>query len=108
MELKTKVNVIDNDSHLHGENVGLYFFHVKELFQTTMFVCLCKAVSDHDIHGAVEQGVSSFEELQAQLEVSTVCGTCECEAKSVFDQKLASEVSKRAPRSIPSLVLHQS
>lgn len=61
-----------------------------------MFVCLCKAVSDHDIHRAVERGVSSFAELQAELEVSTVCGTCACEAESVFDSKLATEVSRHA------------
>lgn len=70
-----------------------------------MFVCLCKAVSDHDIHGAVEQGVSSFEELQAELEVSTVCGACACEAQSIFDDKLALEVSKRTPKAVRALTL---
>ena len=70
-----------------------------------MFVCLCKAISDHDIHGAVEQGVSSFEELQSKLEVSTVCGACACEAKTVFSEKLAIEVSKRLPVAAQELTL---
>ncbi len=62
-----------------------------------MFVCLCRAVTDRDIHHAVESGVSSFAQLQDELDVSTACGQCACEAQSVFDQKIAQEASKRGP-----------
>jgi len=58
-----------------------------------MFVCLCKAVTDHQIRDAVDTGVSSFEDMQAQLAVSTVCGGCACEVKMVIEQKLKSELS---------------
>ena len=73
-----------------------------------MFVCLCKAVTDHDIHNAVEGGVSSFEELQNHTDVSTSCGQCACEARSVFDEKIALEASKHAAYNAPSIVLQSS
>jgi len=63
-----------------------------------MFVCLCKAVTDHQIRDAVDTGVSSFEDMQSHLSVSTVCGGCACEVKRVIEQKLKSELSSRAPR----------
>ena len=60
-----------------------------------MFVCLCKAVTDHQIRDAVDTGVSSFEDMQSHLSVSTVCGGCACEVKRVIEQKLNSELSSR-------------
>ncbi|MFT6409163.1 MAG: bacterioferritin-associated ferredoxin [Arenicella sp.] len=64
-----------------------------------MFVCLCKAVTDHQIKDAVETGVSSFEDMQSHLAVSTVCGGCACEVKRVIEQKLKSELNCRASMS---------
>lgn len=61
-----------------------------------MFVCLCKAVTDHQIADAVDTGVTSFEDMQSHLAVSTVCGGCACEVKRVIEQKLKSELSSRA------------
>ena len=65
-----------------------------------MFVCLCKAVTDHQIKDAVETGVSSFEDMQSHLAVSTVCGGCACEVKRVIEQKLKSELSSRVSMSV--------
>ncbi|RBP47056.1 (2Fe-2S)-binding protein [Arenicella xantha] len=59
-----------------------------------MFVCLCKSVTDHQIRNAVDQGVTSFDAMQAHLEVSTVCGACTCEVKQVMEKKLQTEVHK--------------
>ena len=61
-----------------------------------MFVCLCKAVTDHQIRDAVDTGVSSFEDMQDHLSVSTVCGGCACEVKRVIEAKLKIELSSRA------------
>jgi len=63
-----------------------------------MFVCLCKSVTDHDIRGAVEEGVTSFEAMQEHLSVSTVCGACTCEVKQIMKKKLETEINSRAPR----------
>lgn len=61
-----------------------------------MFVCICKSVTDHQIKDAVEIGISSFEDMQWHLAVSTVCGGCTCEVKRVISQKLEGELSSRA------------
>lgn len=60
-----------------------------------MFVCLCKAVTDHEIRDAVDQGVTSFEGMQSHLDVSTACGGCACEVKEVMEKKLKAECSSR-------------
>ena len=41
-----------------------------------MIVCVCRRVSDRDIHQAARDGVQSFDELQAELGVATACGSC--------------------------------
>jgi bacterioferritin-associated ferredoxin len=41
-----------------------------------MIVCVCRRVSDRDIHRAAREGVPSFDELQAELGVATACGAC--------------------------------
>ncbi len=61
-----------------------------------MFVCLCKSVTDHQIREAVDQGVTSFDDMQSHLEVSTVCGACSCEVKQVMEKKLKTELHTRA------------
>jgi bacterioferritin-associated ferredoxin len=61
-----------------------------------MFVCLCKSVTDHEIKSAVDQGVSCFAGMQERLEVSTVCGACECEVKQILKKKLDVEIDRRA------------
>ena len=70
-----------------------------------MFVCLCKSVTDHQIRAAVDRGVHSFDAMQKQLEVSSVCGACTCEVKNILKKRLEKEVSTRefdAPLSVPS------
>jgi bacterioferritin-associated ferredoxin len=41
-----------------------------------MYICVCKAVTDRQIRGAIRQGADSLSELQAQLPVATGCGCC--------------------------------
>ena len=43
-----------------------------------MIVCICRRVSDRDIARAAHQG-RSFDEIQLELGVATLCGRCtEC------------------------------
>ena len=43
-----------------------------------MIVCICRRVSDRDIARAAHQG-RSFDEIQMELGVATLCGRCaEC------------------------------
>ncbi|MBS0381206.1 MAG: (2Fe-2S)-binding protein [Proteobacteria bacterium] len=56
-----------------------------------MYICVCKAVSNHDIRRAVAQGADSFENLQMRTGCATCCGCCEQEARECFEASLESE-----------------
>lgn len=60
-----------------------------------MFVCLCKGVTDSQINNAVDAGVTSFEGMQQELEVATVCGSCTCEVKQLMMKKFNSNLSAK-------------
>ncbi len=41
-----------------------------------MYVCLCKGVTDRDIHTAIEAGARNLRDLTAALGVGRDCGQC--------------------------------
>ncbi len=51
-----------------------------------MYICICKGVTDKDIHRAVQQGVSSMEELSNLTSVSSDCGCCETYASQFLQE----------------------
>jgi bacterioferritin-associated ferredoxin len=51
-----------------------------------MYICLCNAVTDHDIRREVAAGVRTFAELQARTGCSDCCGCCEPEARACLQQ----------------------
>jgi bacterioferritin-associated ferredoxin len=53
-----------------------------------MYICLCNAVTDHDIRRAAADGVRSFAELQARTGCSDCCGCCETEARATLDKAI--------------------
>lgn len=61
---------IDNHSHLRSYK--------------RMYICLCNAVTDHDIRREAADGVRSFAELQARTGCSDCCGCCEQEARNTL------------------------
>lgn len=50
-----------------------------------MIVCVCKRVSDREIHRHVRAGMG-FDEIQFELGVATQCGKCEECARDVIAQ----------------------
>lgn len=54
-----------------------------------MYICLCNAVTDHDIRRVAADGVHSFAELQARTGCSDCCGCCEQEARATLDKAVA-------------------
>jgi bacterioferritin-associated ferredoxin len=51
-----------------------------------MYVCVCNAVTDREIRGAVDLGARSLADLQSMLSVATCCGRCaDCARKIVRD-----------------------
>ncbi|HKR77215.1 MAG TPA: (2Fe-2S)-binding protein [Rhodanobacter sp.] len=53
-----------------------------------MYICLCNAVTDHDIRREVADGVRTFAELQARTGCSDCCGCCESEARACLAQAI--------------------
>ena len=54
-----------------------------------MYVCLCKAVTDHEIREAVEDGAVHLGHLAERWGLGTGCGCCRETAQQVIDQHLA-------------------
>jgi len=67
-----------------------------------MFVCLCNAVTDHEIREHARRGVESLEELRMRTGCADCCGQCAEEAESVL---LSQQFSN--PISLPVLDLAQ-
>jgi bacterioferritin-associated ferredoxin len=41
-----------------------------------MYVCVCRAVTDHDIQVAIDEGHADLPSLQHRTGVATGCGCC--------------------------------
>ncbi|MDO9046909.1 MAG: (2Fe-2S)-binding protein [Methylobacter sp.] len=41
-----------------------------------MYVCVCQAVTDREIHQAARNGAKTLEDLRRDLRVSVECGRC--------------------------------
>ncbi|PCJ39535.1 MAG: (2Fe-2S)-binding protein [SAR86 cluster bacterium] len=57
-----------------------------------MYVCLCKAVTDSQIKESINSGANSFAEVRRNLGVSTQCGKCMQQARSIVETAV-----KKAP-----------
>jgi bacterioferritin-associated ferredoxin len=53
-----------------------------------MFVCVCHAVTDRDIHEAVDGGVEHVDQLEELCGVGTGCGTCKATAQQLIEARL--------------------
>lgn len=54
-----------------------------------MYVCICKAVTERQIHSCLSEGTDTLEGLQDRLGVATCCGRCRCEVERVLDEHCA-------------------
>lgn len=50
-----------------------------------MYICICNAVTEKQVHKAAEQGASSLEDLQMDLGVATCCGQCADDACTALE-----------------------
>jgi bacterioferritin-associated ferredoxin len=58
-----------------------------------MYVCVCNAVTDGEIRGAVKLGVRTLDDLSSMLGVATCCGRCtEC-ARGVLAEAVDATVA---------------
>ena len=74
-----------------------------------MIVCVCRRVSDRDIHRAAREGVTTFDDLQTELGVATACGACTDCAQETWAQACAGTACPMAVAAAPKrrpVVLH--
>lgn len=51
-------------------------------------ICICMSVSVKDIKKAIEEGASTFQEIQDKTGAGTVCGVCNEDLMSTVTQLL--------------------
>jgi bacterioferritin-associated ferredoxin len=51
-----------------------------------MYICICNAVTEREIRGAVELGCNSIDDLRRDLGVASCCGKCLPEARKVLNR----------------------
>ena len=56
-----------------------------------MYICICNAVTDSDIHRAAEDGVQSLEQLKMATGCSGNCGMCKDTAREVLVEALRTQ-----------------
>ena len=57
--------------------------------QRAMYVCLCNAITDHEIRAAADLGARSLADLSSTLGVATCCRRCADCASCVLDEHLS-------------------
>ncbi|WP_290647840.1 bacterioferritin-associated ferredoxin [Aquisalimonas sp.] len=55
-----------------------------------MYICVCRAITDHDIRRAVANGARTMRELRLHLGVCSSCGRCGPEAREILTEACAS------------------
>ncbi len=61
----------------------------------SMFVCICKSVTDKEIRKAASKGVDNLYELREALGVASGCGGCSDHAQEILDQSAERSASPR-------------
>ncbi len=56
-----------------------------------MYVCVCNAITDREIRGAVKLGARSLGDLKETLGVATCCGRCTDCACAVLAESLSED-----------------
>lgn len=61
-----------------------------------MYVCICNAVTERAVAGAVADGCRTLRELRESLDVGTCCGRCVEHAREVLDATLGTPPATRS------------
>jgi bacterioferritin-associated ferredoxin len=54
-----------------------------------MYVCVCKALTEKDVHAAVAEGCDTLKGLRCQLGLGSECGRCTGCAKTLLKEVFA-------------------
>jgi bacterioferritin-associated ferredoxin len=61
-----------------------------------LYVCVCKAITDHQIREAAKNGVRTLDELRLDLGVASECGNCAAYASQLLEEAI--EKQRKAAR----------
>jgi len=71
---------------------------------TSMYVCLCLGVTDHDLRETIADGATSTEEVMYCTGAGTRCGTCRATVAAIVQDELeVQEPVSRPSRRLPVL-----
>ncbi len=59
-----------------------------------MYVCICKAITDHQIREAANNGARTLDELRRNLGVASECGNCAAYARQYLEEFIESDVEQ--------------
>ncbi len=65
-----------------------------------MYICICHAVTDSDIHQVVKRGASSFKDLSNATGCGTQCGSCVAQVRQVMNEALADQGTVASPEQL--------
>jgi bacterioferritin-associated ferredoxin len=51
-----------------------------------MYICICKAVTDREIRGAVSLGSVTLQDLRRDLGIASCCGKCAPDARRIIGE----------------------
>lgn len=68
-----------------------------------MIVCVCNAITEHDIDEAVDNGATSMDALRNTLRISTQCGSCSGCAEACLERALV-ERPRAGCKGLPALL----
>lgn len=55
---------------------------------TSMYVCLCKGITDSQIRAAIQDGASSLKDVRNSLGVASQCGKCGILTREILRETL--------------------
>ena len=64
-----------------------------------MYVCVCKAITDHQIREAARNGARTLDDLRRDLGVASECGNCATYARQYLEEVIENEL-ERARQSV--------
>ena len=54
-----------------------------------MYICICNAITESQVHEAVESGAEDLWDLQAELGLASGCGSCKETASDILRENRA-------------------
>ena len=60
-----------------------------------MYICLCKAVTEHKLRSIISKGANNIKDIQEESKAGTNCGSCLCEIEDMLNSQKDKQKSKR-------------